>query len=115
MIEESRVPQSAQPERAPSQGTRSPMVPIPQDPEGRARARAEILMRVIEFIRNHNGHAVSHRRQSEEYYESFHAVCETCHETLTVMFEYEEKDPLIVEAKRFEGSEPNLRSCPMTI
>jgi hypothetical protein len=83
------------------------MVPIPQDPEGRARARAEILMRVIEFIRNHNGHAVSHRRQSEEY-ESFHAVCETCHETLTVIFEYEEKDPLIVEAKRFEGSEPNL-------
>ena len=72
------------------------MVPIPQDPEGRAKVKAEILMRVIEFIGTHKGHAVSHRRQSEEL-ESLHAVCETCHETLTVTFEYEEKGPLIAE------------------
>ena len=52
MIEESQVPESARPERAPSHGTRSPTVPIPQDPEGRAGARAEILVRVIEFIKN---------------------------------------------------------------
>jgi hypothetical protein len=94
MIEESEVLQSACPERAPSHATRSPMVLIPQDPETRAQARAEILMRVTEFITTHKGHAVSHCRQSGEY-ESLHVVCETCHETLMVIFEYEEKGPVI--------------------
>ena len=90
MIEELQVPERTPPERAGSQRTSPPMVPIPQDPEGRARVRAAILMRVMEFIGTHKGHAVSHHRQSEEH-ESLYAVCETCHETLTLMFEYEEK------------------------
>jgi hypothetical protein len=68
------------------------MRPIPKDPEECARLKAEILIRLIEFIGTHKGHAVSHRRQSEEH-ESLHAICETCHETLTVMFAYEEKAP----------------------
>jgi len=106
MIENPRVRESARPERAPSQGTQSPMVPIPQDPEGCARVRAEILLRMMEFIRKHKEHSVSHYRQSEEY-ESLHVVCETCHETLTVTFGYEEKGPSIAETKRFEVSEAN--------
>ena len=90
MIEEPPVSERTALERACSRRTLHPMVPIPKDPAGRARVKAEILMRVIEFIGTHKGHAVSHCRQSEEH-GSLHAVCETCHETLTVIFEYNEK------------------------
>jgi hypothetical protein len=105
MLEKPQVPEPTVPERAPSQRTRPAMVPIPQSPEGRARAKAEILMRVNEFIGKHKGHAVSHRRQTEDH-ESLHAVCEICQETLTVSFEYEAKAPSIAEEKRSEAGEP---------
>lgn len=65
------------------------MVPIPNDPERRAGVRAEILRRVLEFVGRHKGHAVFHCRQTEDY-EALSAVCETCRETMTVVFEYQE-------------------------
>ena len=69
--------------------TRSAMVPIPNDPERRAGVRAEILRRVLEFVGRHKGHAVFHCRQTEEH-EALCAVCETCRESMTVVFEYQE-------------------------
>ena len=67
--------------------TRSSMVPIPQDPVGRARVRAEILMRLTEFVTSHKGHALSHSRHTGDR-DSLRASCETCQETMTVIFEY---------------------------
>jgi hypothetical protein len=72
------------------QRTRSTMVRIPQDSEGWARVRADILARVTEFLGKHKGHEMTHWRPTDEN-EALQAVCHTCQETMTVLFEYERK------------------------
>jgi hypothetical protein len=90
--------------------TRSAMIAIPNDPEGRAGVRGEILRRVLEFVGRHKGHAVSHCRQTEDH-EALCAVCETCRETMTVVFEYEEKPSVIREENPTGAREPVSVSC----
>jgi hypothetical protein len=66
------------------------MVPIPQDPQARARVKATILARVTEFMVAHKGHDVSHSRTASEN-EPWLLACDTCHERITIVFKYEEK------------------------
>jgi hypothetical protein len=73
--------------RARIEQTRSTMVAIPQDPDGRARVVDEILMRARDFQRRHEEHAVSHFRSLDEQ-PTLWTVCENCHETMTILFEY---------------------------
>jgi hypothetical protein len=66
----------------------SPMIPIPRDPEGQTRLRAEILASVTEFLDRHKGHTITHNPPANRT-EPLRAVCHTCQETLTLAFEYE--------------------------
>jgi hypothetical protein len=67
---------------------RSSMIPIPRDPEGQTRLRAEILASVTEFLDRHQGHTITHDPPANRN-EPLQAVCHTCQETLTLRFEYE--------------------------
>jgi hypothetical protein len=76
--------------RARIERTRSTMVAIPQDPEGRSRVKDEILMRARKFLRRHEGHSVSYFRSLDEH-QTLSTVCESCQETMTIVFEYAKK------------------------
>jgi hypothetical protein len=72
------------------QRTRSTMVRIPQDSEGWAGVRADILTRVTDFINRHKGHQMTYCRPTDDH-EALQAACHTCQETMTVLLEYERK------------------------
>jgi hypothetical protein len=91
--------------RARIERTRSTMVAIPQDPEGRAKVKDEILVRAREFLRRHEGHVVSHFRSFVEH-QSLSTFCESCQETMTIVFEYPKKQ----QRRPSDQDSPSARS-----